>query len=188
MSCKHNDLYECQDCAMSRMAAELTRLRAKLSEAQASDDKAASEAETAAYVRVHELEVKLAERDAMLAECSNMLNYAVCPECANSGFTVVIETRAVPGCCGKFLSSGECCGEAIPVPEQYEKQVQCDWCAMRASLHATAQANAKIITAAEDQERTQSQMGDYPDEISREYVLACGATNEAVREKKELKP
>jgi len=32
MSCEHNDLYECQDCSMSRMANELTRLRAQLAE------------------------------------------------------------------------------------------------------------------------------------------------------------
>jgi hypothetical protein len=54
---------------------------------------------------------------------------------------------------------------------------------IRSSLPATAQANAKIILAAEEQERE----FNAPNGVG-EYILACSNTNQAVRDKKALKP
>jgi hypothetical protein len=55
-----------------------------------------------------------------------------------------------------------------------------------ASLPADAKANAKIIKAAEEQERARDSWVDISS--ADLYLNACTATNQAVREKKELKP
>ncbi len=104
------------------------------------------------------LRAQLAERDAALSECVKAFRYVL-----NTPQTDPDWIRNVWGVCYRA----------------------------KASLHATAQANAKIIEAAEEQELASSKMGNefgcgFGAQIS--LSEACERTNQAVREKKELKP
>jgi hypothetical protein len=82
-----------------------------------------------------EIERLMAERDVLLA----LLTVADCPECHGAGFTVEEFVDTVPECCGRPLSTGECCGEAVPAPELRQEQRQCQWCAYRAEAIAKVQ-------------------------------------------------
>ena len=51
-----------------------------------------------------------------------------CPCCDNSGATVVSVTVYEHGCCRQPLSTGECCGDAVPVPVEGFELEECQWC------------------------------------------------------------
>ncbi len=51
-----------------------------------------------------------------------------CPNCDDSGGVVVEYTRAEAGCCGQLLPTGECCGNAIPIPVATQELQQCQFC------------------------------------------------------------
>jgi hypothetical protein len=65
-----------------------------------------------------------AEREALVG----LLTVAKCPNCDGSGAIARETVIAVPGCCGRPLGSGECCGDPIPVPELSMELEQCQWC------------------------------------------------------------
>ena len=68
------------------------------------------------------------QRDAALG----LLKAAICPACDGSG--VIIEEHIVPGCCGNYRESGECCSE--PIPTQELEYQECQWCAERTAIFA----------------------------------------------------
>jgi len=43
-----------------------------------------------------------------------------CPICDGRGFET--KTICVAGCCGRPTKTGECCGNAVPIPEETEEQ------------------------------------------------------------------
>lgn len=72
------------------------------------------------------------ERDEAVA----LLKVASCPDpnCDGEGASAQQVTEQEPRCCGHFLGSGECCGEAIAAPVAALEQVQCQWCYERDAL------------------------------------------------------
>jgi len=58
-----------------------------------------------------------------------LLKIAQCPNCDGSGAIIHIGIGTEAGCCGNLLDTGECCGNAIPVPVPIEEFEQCQWCA-----------------------------------------------------------
>jgi len=58
-----------------------------------------------------------------------LLKMAQCPNCDGSGSTTRITIGTEAGCCGNVLSTGECCGNAVPVPVPVEEIEACQWCA-----------------------------------------------------------
>ena len=139
-------------------------------------------------IRIADLEKQLAERDAALARCVEALKTADCPECHGVGFTIEEWTDTVAECCGRPTSSGDCCGYPIPAPELRQEQRQCQWCAYKAdvlaSLHASAQATAKVLAAARLHYERSNCTDHGPGGIVKQCrCLVC----EAIREEKETK-
>jgi DnaJ-class molecular chaperone len=99
--------------AQSRHAAEIERLK-KLS-AETFNDAINLDADLAKCK---------AEREALVG----LLTVAKCPNCDGSGAVARESIRVAPGCCGRPLASGECCGDPIPVPELSMELEQCQWC------------------------------------------------------------
>jgi len=64
----------------------------------------------------------------------SLLRVANCPNCDGSGGIVIESVGIEAGCCGNVMSTGECCGNAIPVPVQIQELEQCQWCAERSEL------------------------------------------------------
>jgi len=58
-----------------------------------------------------------------------LLKMASCPNCDGTGGIIRTSIGTEAGCCGEFLPTGECCGNAIPVPVPVEEYEQCQWCA-----------------------------------------------------------
>lgn len=58
-----------------------------------------------------------------------LLKVAKCPNCDGSGGIVHVVIGTEVGCCGNLLPTGECCGNAVPVPVPIEEYEQCQWCA-----------------------------------------------------------
>ena len=59
-----------------------------------------------------------------------MKKYLECPNegCNNQGWYIVSAIGCDYGCCGNVLSTGECCGNAVPVPVEIQEQEQCEFC------------------------------------------------------------
>ena len=51
-----------------------------------------------------------------------------CTECGGLGYVEWEETGVEAGCCGHFLPTGECCGNAVPVAVQLQAQGVCPKC------------------------------------------------------------
>lgn len=84
------------------------------------------------YKAIHaELERVKAESERL----RGLLSVAICPNCDGSGAIVTIGVRTVAVCCGQPLSTGECCGNPDPAPEQYQDVEQCQWCYEKALPH-----------------------------------------------------
>jgi len=50
-----------------------------------------------------------------------------CQTCGGRGIVIEqVRVDMVPGCCHRFLSSGECCGNAIPLPEPVYDERDCE--------------------------------------------------------------
>jgi hypothetical protein len=125
--------------------------------------------ESAATVIVR-LRTQLAERDAMLAVSEHNANEWA--DAAVNGMQWLRNVRDGISDVGEAVADFEsnityCRG--VPKPDS-----------------ATARASAKIIAAAEEQERARDSWVDISS--ADLYLNACTATNQAVREKKELKP
>ena len=59
-----------------------------------------------------------------------LLGMAHCPNCDGSG--AIVHQFLVPACCGNYLSTGECCGNAAP--EEAQEVEQCQWCAEQKAI------------------------------------------------------
>ena len=57
-----------------------------------------------------------------------LLVAAKCPQCDGSGTLQIEVYRTEAGCCGDVLSTGECCGNAIPIQVPDFEIEQCQWC------------------------------------------------------------
>jgi len=80
-----------------------------------------------------------------------------CQACGGSGGQ--IRTIGVAGCCGNGLPSGECCGNAIEVPEQIEEH--CEYCGGSGKTDNKPDMSALIAEVCEGMKRKYEPLVDF---------------------------
>ena len=82
------------------------------------------------------LKQKLAQVERERDEAVRLLEIANCPQCDGSGAIAHPVERIESNCCGRPLSSGECCGNPVPIPVQDIEFEECQFCAEKSAFLA----------------------------------------------------